>query len=179
MDVGEPTLRIEQMKWPDRPHYAFAAVLLGEDDHGRWLGVGEATEVMRGSEVVFRTRSAGVICVPRDEWYVAHFPANHEPDVYVDIVTPPTWTDTGVSMVDLDLDVVVTDGAVSVVDEEEFEANRLRYGYPADVVAAARRVTTEVVNAARHASPPFTPRAGGRWMAALADLEDGLAETNG
>jgi uncharacterized protein len=171
--VDESVVRVEQMKWPDRPHYALTALLLGEDEHGRWLGVREAAEMMRGSHVVFLTRSAGVICVPHNEWYVAHFPANHEPDVYVDIATPPTWTDVNVSMVDLDLDVVITDGDVSVVDEEEFESNRVRYGYPSDVVAMARRVAAEVVDAARRASPPFTRSTGDAWLDGFVGLAGG------
>lgn len=179
MDVGEVAVRVEQTKWPDRPHYAFSAVLLGEDVHGRWLGVREATEMVRGSQVVFRTRSAGVICVPRDEWYVAHFPSNRDPDVYVDIVTPPTWTPASVSMVDLDLDVVVADGAVSLVDEEEFASNRVRYGYPPDVVKAARRVAAEVANAARRASPPFTLPTGDEWMDRFVDLDRGVSHGDG
>ena len=43
-------------------------------------------------------------------------------------------------MADLDLDVSRTrSGAIVLLDEDEFAEHQLRYGYPAEVIAAAER----------------------------------------
>lgn len=61
-----------------------------------------------------------------------------------------------VRFVDLDIDVLVTpDGACTVADEDEFDANTLRYAYPPAVQAAARAAVAELVSAARRRAAPF------------------------
>jgi protein associated with RNAse G/E len=44
-----------------------------------------------------------------------------------------------VSFVDLDLDYVQRDGKWLVVDEEEFENNAVKFGYPDELVRQARK----------------------------------------
>jgi uncharacterized protein len=113
--------------------------------------------------VLYLTASAGVICVPEDVWYVVHYPQGHGPDVYLDVVTPPVWSEAGASMVDLDLDVVLSDGDVRVVDEDEFERNRVEYSYPPELVAAAREAAAEIVHRTVRGEPPFVPGVASHW----------------
>lgn len=76
---------------------------------------------------------------------------------YCNITTPPNVDGCYIHYVDLDLDVAVRpDGTVSVLDEEEFEENRRRYGYPADVVRQAREAVAEVVALAKANGFPFS-----------------------
>ena len=50
-----------------------------------------------------------------------------------------TWSGTVVTAIDLDLDVVrLSDGEVFVDDEDEFAEHQVEFGYPAEVIAAAR-----------------------------------------
>ena len=73
-----------------------------------------------------------------------------------------------VTMVDLDLDVVLhRDGDLLLDDEDEFDEHRVTLGYPADVVALARRTADELMTAAAAGHEPFGP-AGSRWLARLA-----------
>ena len=80
-----------------------------------------------------------------------------------------TWLDgPHVTMVDLDLDVVLTRGGDLLLDDEdEFDEHRVTLGYPADVVAQARRTADELMTAAATGHEPFG-EAGSRWLAHLA-----------
>jgi protein associated with RNAse G/E len=57
---------------------------------------------------------------------------------YCNINLPATFEEDVLRFVDLDLDYVYRDGSWKVIDEDEFEEHRIRYSYPADVVAFAR-----------------------------------------
>jgi protein associated with RNAse G/E len=75
--------------------------------------------------------------------------------VYCDITMPARFTDDSVTAVDLDLDVRrQRDGSVLVMDEDEFAEHQIKYGYPAEVVAAAR-ATCDWVTANIGTSEPF------------------------
>ena len=72
--------------------------------------------------------------------YVAHvvWGEKWQPErLYIDISTATQWDVTTVRYVDLDLDVILAHGSTEVIidDEDEFEINRLKWNYPADLVA--------------------------------------------
>ncbi len=180
-------IRVEMTKWGDHPHWEFAGVHLGSDEHGEWLGFPEATLNQRpGREMV--SEVACVTLVPVTGWYAATF---HAPgiwcDLYVDIATPGEWDADVLRSVDLDLDVVrmspqaprlhgsaplnlsAGPGEVFVDDEDEFAEHQVSLGYPADVVAAAQASCDAVLVAVRAGLPPYdgTHR---HWLAELMRL---------
>ncbi len=74
---------------------------------------------------------------------------------YANISTPAEFDGETLRWVDLDLDVIVTDGSPQIVDEDEFVAHITRFAYPPDLVARATEAATTLLGlAARHA-PPF------------------------
>jgi protein associated with RNAse G/E len=83
-----------------------------------------------------------------DQWYnVFKFvrPGGELHCHYCNIALPAKWSERELSFVDLDVDIVVdADNSVKVLDEDEFEANRLIFGYPADIVAGVRNAVEEV-----------------------------------
>jgi protein associated with RNAse G/E len=161
---------VERTKWGGIPHYGSNGWLLGEDEVGRWVGLPRDRDVMRGEEVLFRAQHAAVLFVPHDDWYMVHWLDGHEIEVYVDIVTPPTWDERGATMVDLDFDVIVAGGEVTLVDSDEFEEHRVTLGYPDDLVADARRAAADVLARVERAEHPFTLAAGAPWHEKLAAL---------
>jgi protein associated with RNAse G/E len=75
---------------------------------------------------------------------------------YCNVTTPPTFDGRQISYVDLDLDVSVkANGCIALLDEDEFEENQLRYGYPADVIEHAQEAALEVAALARKRCFPF------------------------
>ena len=133
------TVDVRMTKWGDRPHWRFASIYLGDDDHGTWLGFPRGTRMTRpGAEYVSPTDQLGL--VPPSSWPAAErgwLTTFHGPggplSVYVDITAPPTWDGPTVTACDLDLDVVrELDGRVWIDDEDEFAEHQVSLGYPAE-----------------------------------------------
>ncbi len=182
--AGDP-IRVEMTKWGDRPHWRFAGVRLGRDQHGVWLGFPEGTRQARPGRV-FVSRVDSVTLVPHAGHWLATF---HAPgiwcDLYVDVATPAAWDADVLRATDLDLDVIrmspgssasdppagVTagPGEVFVDDEDEFAEHQVAYGYPPEVVAAARAAADEVHAAVVGGAPPYDG-AHLPWLERLAAL---------
>lgn len=100
-----------------------------------------------------------VFYVPRDRGYLARFSdpnSDARAVLYVDITTIPQWSGSSVDMIDLDLDVVRDQqGSVEAVDEDEFDANAARFGYPEEVVAGARAELDAVIRMIGERDGPF------------------------
>lgn len=77
-------------------------------------------------------------------------------EVYCNVAMPIKRNGRAIDWVDLDLDVVMTQGsAVYVVDNDEFEANAEEYGYPAWLRRTARRTVDELVGMGTRGEEPF------------------------
>lgn len=84
-----------------------------------------------------------------DRWYnIFRF---HEPDGtlkahYANITMPPTFAGGVLDYVDLDIDVVTwPHGRVDVLDRDDFERNRSKYGYTAETIERAERGLADVL----------------------------------
>ena len=168
--------RVVARKWGDRPHWEHAAVLLGSDEHGTWLGTTPGTTRSRPG-AAYVTDVAQVTLVPPHAAFVATFYTHGGTlpcEVYVDITTVPVWSTepngVTVTAVDLDLDVVRGwSGRVWVDDEDEFADHRVRLGYPADLVRLATASCEAVRTALEDRRAPYDGQAQA-WLARL----DGL-----
>ena len=77
-------------------------------------------------------------------------------EIYIDVTTPAAWHGTFLRAVDLDLDVVRGfNGTVIIDDEDEFLEHQVAYGYPADVIAAARASADELKVAVSAGAAPY------------------------
>jgi protein associated with RNAse G/E len=96
----------------------------------------------------------------RDRWYNVFRLSRPGCEValwYCNVTTPPVFDGSHLSYVDLDLDVVRrADGAVELLDEDEFETHRLRYSYPAELTEHATEAATGLVELARSGAFPFS-----------------------
>jgi hypothetical protein len=158
-------------KWGGHPHWEAAALHLGHDEHGTWLGLPLGSTFSRPG-ARFETTELQVTLVP-DAPFVATFyaPGGSAPcDVYVDISTVPERGISCVRAVDLDLDVLRGwSGRVWVDDEDEFAEHRKRFGYPDDVAALAVASCDQVRGAVAAGRPPFDGTAA-RWMRQLEEV---------
>lgn len=94
-----------------------------------------------------------------DRWYnVFRF---HEPDgafrnFYCNVNMPPEFKEGVLDYVDLDIDVLVrADFSYQVLDMEEFKANAVKFGYPAEVVLNAERALQEIIESIEKLEFPF------------------------
>ncbi|GAA1987980.1 hypothetical protein GCM10009817_31910 [Terrabacter lapilli] len=169
-------------KWGGGRHWEWEGRYLGADEHGHWWYAPAGTWCARpGAEFV--APSAWVSLAPHTGAYaVGFYPEDREVSVYVDMTTEPVWQrraggaggaggdgDDGgpeweVTMVDLDLDVVLTrDGHLYVDDEDEFAEHQVELAYPAQVVALAERWRDIVFAAVAAGEEPFAG-VGHEWL---------------
>jgi protein associated with RNAse G/E len=78
--------------------------------------------------------------------------------LYIDIATATHWSDERVTYVDLDLDVILHHDAASsvVADEDEFAEHRVKFSYPAELVARCHDAVAEVQGLLESHTAPFT-----------------------
>ncbi|MGZ8738542.1 MAG: DUF402 domain-containing protein [Nocardioides sp.] len=172
-EPGTP-VRCEMTKWPDRPHWEFAGLYLGADEHGDWIGFPAGTRFSRpGVDVTMPNDQVGL--VPADHlsergWFAAFHGPGTDFRLYVDMATPPVWDRAVVRSVDLDLDVIQgLSGRVWVDDEDEFADHRVRFDYPDDVVSGALASCAAIEQAVREGRPPFDGTCEG-WLRMMPDL---------
>lgn len=94
-----------------------------------------------------------------DRWYnVWHFREHTTYDNlwYSNIAMPARFDGKTLRWVDLDLDIRChLDGSIRVLDEDEFEQNRIEMGYPSEVVERAFAARDEVLRLGKDGTFPF------------------------
>jgi predicted RNA-binding protein associated with RNAse of E/G family len=153
------------VKWPNRRLGIARAMLLGEDQFGRWLGVvaGSPWRMADGSDSgIFLT--SFVKLIPEDTYWSVCF--NHvEPMVDVDIVLPVQWHDEIIEEIDLELDVLQdADGSVWVKDQDEFDRVRAIYDMPEAIVEQAQTTCEQIRARVEAGDEPFRS-VGFAWLA--------------
>ena len=151
------SVRVVLTKYGGRPHRRQTMTRLGEDEHGVWLAAPAGSTVLLGDGTrSFVTRCACVRLIPPSSWWTALFTVDDVWDVYCDVTTPPHWTDSSeVTLVDLDLDLYRSraDQRVELLDQDEFDAHRVRLGYPDALVVQATRVAARLRTAVAEQEP--------------------------
>jgi protein associated with RNAse G/E len=174
--TGEPT-RVMYTKYDGSLHWHQTMALLGEDEHGVWLGAPAGMVAQKGTDGPLITiEFPHVILFPRDGWWTAAFngttsgdSGRPEMELYCDITSPPRWPEPGlVTMIDLDLDVVRTraDGRTVLLDEDEFAEHQVRYAYPPEVISSSEESARWLLKAVEEHTEPFGS-AWREWLAAI------------
>lgn len=164
--VARMGVEIRFTKWGGRRHWRFTMEPLGGDRYGQWLGARAGILLQRGLEDPIVQPHDFVTLVPASGSWIASFNGPGETDiaVYIDVTTEPSIQAETVSAVDLDLDVVLLrDGTVRVLDEDEFAAHQVLYQYPAEVIEQARATADDLVVRLTTGAEPFTS-AGVAWL---------------
>jgi hypothetical protein len=154
-------------KYDGSLHWHLSMRRLGADRHGVWLGHPAGGVMRKGDGPPIPIRHAHVGLIPPAGWTAWFNSAPEAIEIYCDVTTVPVWpTDREVTMVDLDLDVcrLRADGSVQLLDEDEFAAHQIRYGYPHDVVDAASRTAVRLRAALGDGTEPFAA-AYRSWLA--------------
>jgi uncharacterized protein len=84
-------------------------------------------------------------------------------DYYCNVIAPPVFdaSQNAFVFVDLDMDVVVSDGEVRTLDEDEFQARK--HAYSMEWIEGALRGVKEVSDMASRGQGPFAPAAKQKW----------------
>lgn len=84
-------------------------------------------------------------------------------EYYCNLITPPVYRpgERVISFVDLDLDVVIADGRVQVLDEDEYALRRRQY--PEAWQTAVTQASAELIRLANERRGPFSTETATRW----------------
>jgi protein associated with RNAse G/E len=150
------TIVWREVKFDGSLHRSATVVDLGTNGHGRWLFLPHGTQVTQSGGRSFDHPCDATALIPADGMWTAVWLAGWDPDLYIDIARVVSVGDGEVVTMDLDVDVVRRPGGeVDVLDLDEFELHRERYGYPDDLVRDVERATAEVSAAVADRRPPF------------------------
>lgn len=162
--MDKTSVHIDFQKWNGQRHWQFAMRRLGEDEHGLWLWSPPGTDMQRGHEPVRQSKTINVKLIPDNKWWTAIWSWQSHIDLYIDIITPPTWSGSTVTMVDIDLDVMrMPDGHVEIADEDEFKQHQVEMEYPQRLIDTARATTARIAVAVEARHEPFGD-VGDVWM---------------
>lgn len=158
---------VQFFKYPGDLHWRHDLRMLGEDEHGVWLGGPAGSIVQRGREPAKEWPVPFVQRIAPGRWWTLIYNGEAASNfrIYVDVVTQPCWVnESRVEMIDLDLDVVLgLDGSVKVLDEDEFEEHRVRFQYPPALVDRARSTAADVAIKLARRQEPFA-NSGATWL---------------
>jgi protein associated with RNAse G/E len=153
-------LLLHSTKYDGSLHYRYAVAQVQRTDDRliAFSSPGSPVESYRGSwtgtKHLLSTFWKGRAYVLHVRWDVAWTPEF----LYVDIATGTKWDDRVVRYVDLDLDLILRHGSTNIYldDEDEFEANRLRWKYPAELVKNCHGAAGEVRRLLEWGEKPFS-----------------------
>lgn len=95
-----------------------------------------------------------------NRWYnVFRFlkPTGELRNFYCNINVPPTFFRRTLSYIDLDMDVLVEpDYSYTVLDEEEFATNALKFNYPREIQARSHQALDELISLIELRDYPFS-----------------------
>jgi protein associated with RNAse G/E len=163
----EPVV-VQYYKNPDLLHWGFAGHLIGEDEHGLWVGLPQGSDRWKGDVRQGQSGEDAVLCFPHRGWWTLHYSGpGHPVTHFVDITTQPVRNGDRIEMIDLDLDVLVTaDGEIVIEDEDEFELHLVRYRYSQEMIEGAKTETENVARRLRRRQEPFFEVAA-HWLGVL------------
>lgn len=158
-------------KWDGSPHWRSECVYLGADAWGDWLGqpIGWPSERPAKS---FVAEGPNVTLVPRDAsdyCLTVHRRHPRAMRIYIDVAWDVRWSDDDplrATAIDMDLDVVrhLDERGTRVVDRDEWDEHRARYGYPAELVVRLEALALDLERRVRAQEPPFDDATGDAWL---------------
>ena len=151
-------------KYDGRPHRNYLASLLGEDEHGIWLGVAGRHRLRRGEA---RADCRGAARAARSARRLVDGDVQRRrrerTEIYCDITTPCRLDERRRGHHDRPGSgrAAAPHGRVELLDEDEFAEHQVRFGYPPDVIAEASAAADWLVDRRRATrTEPFGSRTG-------------------
>ncbi len=161
---GARTIALRSVKYDGSLNYSWPARVLQEDADGfTWATPAGMPFTRPGRTIPVPDDWVGRVWY--DRWYAvdASLTPPHRGAApgtlvhyYCNLGLPGAWEGDVYRYVDLDLDVMVfPDGRHLLLDEDEFAAHQIRFGYPAEVVAATEQAARDAIALARAGGAPF------------------------
>ncbi|MBP1964560.1 DUF402 domain-containing protein [Paenibacillus aceris] len=135
-------ITIQALKYGNHLHYEWNTRLLEKTDSHIFV-LGEFGRKLNHytKQKVFTMDNWTIEYFSFDSWFTvsADIVGGQIMQYYCNINQPAKMEGQTVSFVDLDLDYIQRNGEWSVVDEDEFASNAIKYGYPDTLIHKARQ----------------------------------------
>lgn|GEM_PF-3761723 len=133
---------IRACKWDGAPCRTYDGYLLEDDGERLICYVPEGAPITNHKRAWTAARS-GIHIYFRRQWFDF---LEGRAYYYLDIIQPPTFDGHTIRYIDLDLDLIVIDNGVQLLDEDEWQAHRLKFNYPTRVVERAWQAVAEALD---------------------------------
>lgn len=152
-------LKLHSMKYGSIAHYDWEMTLL-EEREGFLIAEGKAGRQLKHytKGQTFTIPHASLEVYALQEGFTVSFDIldGKVISIYCNVSQPCLRNGAYVSFIDLDLDLLWNEeSGWHVVDEDEFEENRIRLNYPDELVAYARRALEKLQERTRRKNFPF------------------------
>jgi uncharacterized protein len=149
-------LELRFTKWDGRPHRRYSTRVLGSDEYGLWVVTDDQSVVTWGDGSRGRFPAVALTWIPPDAaWWTVSWTTDRDSDgsepvdVYGNISAPGQRDNTGITLIDLDLDVVSSGDGFQIVDYDDFERNAQEMTYPQPLIRKAVASAEELLQILR------------------------------
>jgi protein associated with RNAse G/E len=167
--VTDSCVRIQALKYGNRPHYEWETTLLERTDAHVFV-LGQYGRKLRHytKGKTFTVENWTIEFFPFDCWFTvsADIVDGRIAQYYCNICQPARMENDTVSFVDLDLDLVYRDGRWAVVDEDEFALHAVQFSYPPELIERAELELESLRERVRQQRFPFDG-AIERWIGSI------------
>jgi uncharacterized protein len=143
-------IKIKALKFPDIPHYEWEGVLLQHTQEYVvvWCKPGRKL-IHHSKNKVFTINNSSIEYFSLKEWYTAamEIEEGRVVSTYCNVAIPSIFRDNQITFVDLDLDYIQESNKQwTVVDEEEFKVNSVKYGYSIELKREAKNALDRLMD---------------------------------
>ncbi len=159
-EIGMSETRTVQVeKYDGSLHYEWTSRLIDEDDERILLYAGPGRTLQHHTrQACYTYESHSLECFMRRDGFTVQLDLEKDGSIrhYCNIGLVPRLNEDVITFIDLDLDLVADRGGEwRLVDEDEFAVNRVRFGYPDDVVAHVWNTIADVKRRIDSGAFPF------------------------
>lgn len=152
-------ITVRTYKYDGREHRQWHAQILQQEDQLLVLDAKFSEEINHPLLGIIEPGTVSIEYYWLDRWYnIFRFlkPNGELRNFYCNVNAPPSFSGGTLSYIDLDIDVLVeADLSFTVLDEDEFAANTLRFNYPNEIRRQAYQALQELIQMIKLRSYPF------------------------
>ena len=140
-------------------------IVLFADDHVI-IGGNDQTIVEEANRGVWRTTEPAIFYFDRRFWFnIILLKSENNFYYYCNLSSPFTYKDKTLNYIDYDIDVIVqSDFSYQIIDQDEFEENRVKYNYPKHISRSIMKGTAELEDWIRGRKDPFNETFFNHWF---------------
>lgn len=173
-NFNENIFKIISKKHDGNLHRRWEKNFLFHKDDYTLIGGNNQTVVTEVDGKTWCTKDPALFYFPRDKWYnVIIIFEEGRYFYYCNISSPFTWRNNSLIYIDYDIDIVVEqDYHFKIVDEQEYEQNKMAYHYPKYIDDAVKNAKNQLTTSITMRRSPFNETFISKWKDVLFNLNN-------